>query len=85
MIDPQALISELVAMVLNDPHRGTEDEEAFLGMRTRPRTEEIGRQLHSVGGHAAMVEAYDAVRGRHGAGSARSLEMAWDGIGDWLG
>lgn len=78
-----ALIEELCAMVANDPHRGTEHEDAFLG-ESRGRTVAIGKALHKIGGERLMRKACATVRQAHGW-SARSLEMAWNGVGDWRG
>jgi hypothetical protein len=48
------------------------------------RTREIGRRLHDRGGRAAMLDAHSEVSCWLYFES-RSLEMAWDGIGDWRG
>ncbi|MER5853153.1 hypothetical protein ABT126_40960 [Streptomyces sp. NPDC002012] len=48
------------------------------------RTVEIGRALNEEGGMALMRRAHDAVRQSLG-GVARELDVAWDGIGMWLG
>lgn len=77
------LIEELCRMVDEDSKRGTEYESAYLGKATRFRTREIGQVLYEIEGHELMMRAYYEVRNRHGAGSSRSLEMAWDGIGEW--
>ena len=50
----------------------------------------IGKSLYDKGGHAAMLAAFKKVRDlahrRFGyTGSNRSLEMFWDGIGEWRG
>jgi hypothetical protein len=82
--DAAPLIAELKAMVENDPNRGTEHEGAFLDNKTRPRAREIGKALYAMGDHVLMIRAHQEVQ-RIGGFSFRSLEMAWDGIGDWLG
>lgn len=79
-----ALIEELCAMVENDPHKGTEHASAFLGDETRNRTIAIGKALHRIGGENLMIHACQTVYRVHGV-SGRSLDMAWNGIGDWLG
>lgn len=79
-----ALIEELCAMVENDPHKGTEHEAAFLGDATRGRTVAIGKALHKIGGEDLMSHACSVVYKTHGW-SGRSLDMAWNGIGEWLG
>lgn len=58
----------------------------FLSRSGRDRrTREIGAELHEMGGIRKMREAHDEVRAELGRGPDRELEMAWDGIGDWLG
>lgn len=81
-VEAAGLILELKMMVLNDPHRGTEDETAFF-RDTRPRTREIGQRLYEKGGHNLMLRAYYDIREKFGP-SARSLEVNWDGIGEWF-
>ncbi|GAA2657359.1 hypothetical protein GCM10010400_13560 [Streptomyces aculeolatus] len=49
------------------------------------RTREIGAELHRMGGKRRMVRAHDDVQAVLGRGPDRELELAWDGIGDWLG
>ncbi|WP_181788097.1 hypothetical protein [Streptomyces phytophilus] len=49
------------------------------------RTREIGAELHAMGGKRKMVQAHDDVQAVLGRGPDRELELAWDGIGDWLG
>ena len=71
------LIADLIAMPENDPKRGTEHEGAFLDTKTRPRTIEIGKALHDIGGHTLMRRAHNEVSAKGGF-SYRSLEMAWD-------
>ncbi|HLX60146.1 MAG TPA: hypothetical protein VKX17_02575 [Planctomycetota bacterium] len=46
---------------------------------------EVGRELNSRGGMKLMLAAHDAVRNRLGGVAARELEVAWDGIGEWMG
>jgi hypothetical protein len=79
------LTAELCAMVENDPDRGTEYESAFLGEATKARTIEIGKELHDICGERAMLMVHAKVFDRCDAQAARMLEMAWDGIGEWLG
>lgn len=45
---------------------------------------EIGEWLHHIGGMSAMLAAHQQISYWVPA-KARSLEMAWDGIGDWRG
>lgn len=46
---------------------------------------EVGRELNARGGNKLMLAAHAAVRARLGGVAARELEMAWDGIGEWMG
>jgi len=46
---------------------------------------DIGRELNARGGNDLMLEAYEVVRARLGGTAARELEVAWDGIGEWMG
>jgi hypothetical protein len=78
------MIEELCAMVTGDPNRGNQHEGSFLDKKTRPRTVEIGQALCRIGGHELMIKAHFEVSKLKGF-SARSLEMAWDGVGDWRG
>lgn len=78
----EAFIDELCSMVERDPHRKTEQESAFLGDDTKPRTIAIGKYLYKLGGEKLMGEVCSKVFERH-RWSGRSLEMAWNGIGDW--
>ena len=76
------LIAELSMMVRDDPHRGTEFEEAFL-THTKERTRQIGWELFEIGGHNLMLAAHNIIRQLYGP-SARSLEVAWDSVGEWF-
>jgi hypothetical protein len=76
------LVEELARMVEDDPNRGTPHETAFFH-ETRVRAREIGGELYELGGHALMVSAYDVIRERYGH-SARSLEVNWNGVGEWF-
>lgn len=77
-------IRELGQMYLDDPKRMTEEESAFIGANTKPRTREIGQILHDVGGKRAMLRVHDAILEEHGPGAAGTLRIAWGGIGLWL-
>lgn len=83
-LPPEAarLITELVHIVRDDPHKGTEFETAFLE-NTKERTQQIGWKLYELGGHPLMVFAHAVVLDLFGS-SARSLEMAWNGCGEWF-
>ena len=45
----------------------------------------IGREINDAYGFAGMQRVCDTVRESIGGTAARELEMAWDGIGMWLG
>jgi hypothetical protein len=49
------------------------------------RVRSIGSALNDTGGKKLMLQAHETVRDRLGASRARELEVAWDGVGDWLG
>jgi hypothetical protein len=55
------------------------------GSELRGRIQSIGSALNHAGGKKLMLKAHGAVRDRLGATFARELEVAWDGVGDWLG
>ena len=46
---------------------------------------EIGRALDARGGIALMLNAHRVVSERLGRTAGRELEVAWDGIGEWMG
>ncbi|KFY13656.1 hypothetical protein V492_03108 [Pseudogymnoascus sp. VKM F-4246] len=58
----------------------------------RPRGSELGERVHAIGealnnagGMGLMLQVHGTVRKRLGAPLARELEVAWDGVGAWLG
>ncbi|KAF7170624.1 hypothetical protein CNMCM5623_002995 [Aspergillus felis] len=55
------------------------------GSELRGRVRSIGSVLNDAGGKKLMLQAHEAVRDRLGATCAHQLEVAWDGVGDWLG
>jgi hypothetical protein len=55
------------------------------GSEVRERIRWIGSALNDAGGRKLMLQAHGAVRDRLGAACARELEVAWNGVGDWLG
>jgi hypothetical protein len=59
-------------------------EASFLGKREKDSWA-IGAQIHDRYGLEGMSYVCDKVRDRIGSGAARSLEMSWDGIGEWMG
>jgi hypothetical protein len=50
-----------------------------------PRTREIGEDLNRINGKQAMLEAHATVEAELGRLKGRELEMAWNGIGSWMG
>ncbi|CAI7597383.1 unnamed protein product [Penicillium pancosmium] len=63
-------------------------EAALLGPRGSElwgHVRSIGSALNHAGGKKLMLQAHEAVRDRLGAIRARELDVAWDGVGDWLG
>lgn len=74
-------IHELSRMVETDPHRGTEYEVSFL-QHNKERARQIGANLFLIGGHGLMVGVNDTIRNKYGT-SARHLDYAWDGVGQW--
>jgi ankyrin repeat protein len=71
--DERALIDRLIA--------------AYPGYlpRREGAVRQIGRALDERGGIALMLEAHRVVSERLGGTAARELEVAWDGIGEWMG
>ncbi|KAF9287625.1 hypothetical protein BGZ68_001546 [Mortierella alpina] len=63
-------------------------EGALLGPKDSEiwgRVQSIGSALNDAGGMELMRQAHKTVRDRLGATRARELEVAWDGVGNWLG
>jgi hypothetical protein len=71
--DDQALVDRLIA--------------AYPGYLPRREgvVREIGRELNVRGGIDLMLSAHRAVSERLGGTAGRELEVAWDGIGEWMG
>ena len=75
------LIGELVAL-----GQGGYPETGYGYLsRNNTRTIEIGTELDNCGGIKLMLFGLAKIRKEHGNVAARELEMAWDGIGEWLG
>lgn len=55
------------------------------GSELQERVQSVGSALNDAGGKKLMLQAHETVRDRLGATRARELEVAWDGVGDWLG
>lgn len=87
------LVTELIAMAVNDPNVNNEHAHCWLGKEQRPRTIEIGERLNEIGGFDLMYTIHDLVRQQlegwgkiDNVGSLmRMLDMAWNGVGEWLG
>jgi hypothetical protein len=81
--DAHRLIRELIEVGTRVPG-DTETASRFL-TKGRKRTVQIGEDLNRLGGMTLMLEAHGQVQNHLGHIPARELEVAWDGIGDWLG
>jgi hypothetical protein len=46
---------------------------------------DIGARLNEKGGNDLMLKVHAQVKAACKVGTGRSLEMTWDGIGEWLG
>ncbi|MEU5874097.1 hypothetical protein AB0A73_21395 [Glycomyces sp. NPDC047369] len=57
--------------------------EGFLSAQAR--TKALGQRLHQRSGFTGMLRAHRDIADRFGAATARELESAWDGVGDWIG
>ena len=87
------LVTELIAMAVNDPNVNNERAHCWLSRQQRPRAIEIGKRLNALGGFMLMSMVHDVVRQEmerwgkvDNVGSLmRGLELAWDRIGAWLG
>lgn len=76
--------AELITELIDIGHA----EGALLapgGSELRGRVRSIESALNDAGGKKLMLQAHEAVRGRFKPTIARELEVAWDGVGDWLG
>jgi hypothetical protein len=51
-------------------------------MKPDPRIIKIGLYIHQIAGLKGMQSIYEAVRPKN-QGSMRSLEWAWDNVGEW--
>lgn len=74
-LDP--LVRELLVIGLNGYLDGA-------GGQASPPAREIGAQLDSAGGITSMQAAHSIVSEKLGRREARCLEVAWDGVGDWI-
>ncbi len=50
--------------------------------RLEPVATAIGEELNRLGGKGAMLAMWESLENRPGA---RTLDMHWSGIGEWLG
>lgn len=72
------LVAELNKMC-DDCLTPTDDESRAVFLNeNRNRTKEIGQALYTLGGHQAMLLAWEQVPDRF------ELSYAWDGVGDWV-
>ena len=82
LFEHRALIQELVRI----GRKGAPDHDSssnFLST-ARGRAREIGQQLDQLAGREMMAAAHEVVRFDLGGVAARELELAWDGIGQWI-
>lgn len=75
------LFAAEVAMELQNIFRAASPRK---GTPQRDRVVQLGRELEQRGGVALMADAVRHFR-RLNAAEVRSLELSWDGIGDWRG
>ena len=75
------LVEELIRIGRKIPPDS--DSASHFLRQAKPRTREIGEELHRLGGTDMMRKAYAKVRGRLGGIAARELDSAWFGIGKW--
>lgn len=92
--EPPPWLRQAASAAAEDDRRGQLLEElcaiggsrGFLTMQGKDRrTREIGAELERMGGKQEMLDAHSVVRSWLGPVRARELEVAWDGIGSWLG
>lgn len=78
--DLDGLVAELIEIGRTDGYLSTSPGGKFNEKKIHIRTCEIGKALNERGGNDLMIKAAYRVRAAlpH---KARSLEMAWDGIG----
>ena len=89
--DVDLLVAELIQIGRTDgylsevwkPDRDTGKNGNFNGQYKHPRAREIGEDLYKRGGMHLMEAAYYRVRAALPR-EARSLEIAFGGIGSWL-
>lgn len=74
------LLLELLDLSAADPHPPDHEERDPYGGDHRPRVRAIGERIHQLGGFALMRDFYYQVYPY----DRRALEIAWDGIGEWL-
>lgn len=72
---------------------GKPQADIFDGNNCNIKARQIGERLRSIGnsrlyvkgGHSLMLIAHDFIKAECGTESAKMLESAWNGIGDWSG
>ena len=76
------LIEELIRVGQKAPDgRST---STFLNIG-KARAREIGERLNQIDGNELMLAVHSRVSQSLGGSSGRELEVAWDGIGEWMG
>lgn len=83
-VSARTLIAELVSIGQKDASDGPGSSSRFL-RQAKLRARAIGEQLNALGGNDYMLAGHEQVRQTLGAVAARELEVAWNGIGEWLG
>ena len=81
--DIKQLINELVEVGRKYPPDGQSASRYLNAARSRAR--EIGQSLYEKGDNALMLFAHANVCATLGGVAARELEVAWNGIGEWMG
>ena len=78
------LTAELIKIGKTDEYLTVEPSNKFNDDKRNIRAREIGLRLNEMGGKKLMQHAYSKVKTALGRVTARELEFAWDGIGEWL-
>jgi hypothetical protein len=77
------LVDELIEAGRKYPPDGQSSSHYLNTGRSRAR--EIGILLEKEGGNNLMLIAHAKVSSILGGTAARELEVAWDGVGEWMG
>jgi tetratricopeptide (TPR) repeat protein len=77
----QSLTEELIRIGHKSP-RDSDSSSHFLSS-VKPRARQIGARLHEIGGLKLMLNVHARIGSSLGRTSARELEAAWGGVGEW--